>query len=85
MRRVLGVNTWVWTSPLTDASLDRIARSAAAMGFGAIEVPVESPGDWDPARAADACALPSSQAHSALGSRDCCRNLHSSTALLNHR
>ena len=53
MRRVLGVNTWVWTSPLTDASLDRIARSAAAMGFGAIEVPVESPGDWDPARAAD--------------------------------
>lgn len=52
MRRVLGVNTWVWTSPLTDASLDRIARAASSMGFGAIELPVESPGDWDPARAA---------------------------------
>jgi D-psicose/D-tagatose/L-ribulose 3-epimerase len=53
MRRVVGVNTWVWTSPLTDASLESIARSAAAMGFGAIEVPVENPGDWDPARAAE--------------------------------
>ena len=52
MRRVLGVNTWVWTSPLDDASLDRIARAAASMGFGALELPVESPGDWDPARAA---------------------------------
>ena len=52
MRRVLGVNTWVWTSPLDDASLGRIARAASAMGFGAIELPVESPGDWDPARAA---------------------------------
>ena len=56
MRRVLGVNTWVWTSPLTDASLEQIARRAAAMGFGAIELPVESPGDWDPARAADLLA-----------------------------
>jgi D-psicose/D-tagatose/L-ribulose 3-epimerase len=56
MRRVLGVNTWVWTSPLTDDSLGRIARRAADMGFGAIELPVESPGDWDPARAADLLA-----------------------------
>jgi D-psicose/D-tagatose/L-ribulose 3-epimerase len=53
MRRVIGVNTWVWTSPLTDASLESIARTAAAMGFGAIELPVETPGDWDPARARD--------------------------------
>lgn len=51
MIRVLGVNTWVWESPLTDESLERVARSAAAMGFGAIELPVESPGDWDPAKA----------------------------------
>lgn len=53
MRRVLGVNTWVWVSPLTDESLDRLARKAAAMGFGAIELPVESPGAWDPVRARD--------------------------------
>lgn len=53
MRRTLGVNTWVWASPLTDESLERLARKAAGMGFQAIELPVESPGDWDPARAAD--------------------------------
>lgn len=53
MRRVIGVNTWVWTSPLADASLETIARKAAAMGFEAIELPVESPGDWDPGRARD--------------------------------
>jgi D-psicose/D-tagatose/L-ribulose 3-epimerase len=53
MRRTLGVNTWVWASPLTDDSLDEIARKAAAMGFRAIELPVENPGDWDPVRARD--------------------------------
>lgn len=56
MKRTLGVNTWVWASPLTDGGLDEIARRAAAMGFGAIELPVENPGDWDPARAADLLA-----------------------------
>lgn len=56
MRRTLGVNTWVWASPLTDESLDRLARKVAGMGFGAIELPIESPGDWDPARAADLLA-----------------------------
>jgi D-psicose/D-tagatose/L-ribulose 3-epimerase len=56
MKRTLGVNTWVWASPLTDDGLDEIARRAAAMGFGAIELPVENPGDWDPARAADLLA-----------------------------
>jgi len=56
MRRVLGVNTWVWTSPLTDTTLETIARGAAAMGFGAIELPVETPGDWSAARAAELLA-----------------------------
>lgn len=56
MKRVLGVNTWVWASPLADDSLDEIARTAASMGFGALELPVESPGDWDPVRAADLLA-----------------------------
>lgn len=53
MRRTLGVNTWVWTSPLTDDSLAELAAKAARMGFGAIELPLENPGDWDAVRAAD--------------------------------
>lgn len=60
MRRTIGVNTWVWTSPLTDPTLGRLARTAAAMGFGSIELPLENVGDWDAARAraiVDECAL----------------------------
>lgn len=53
MRRIIGVNTWVWTSPLHDDSLAQLAAKAAAMGFGAIELPLENPGDWDAARARD--------------------------------
>jgi D-psicose/D-tagatose/L-ribulose 3-epimerase len=56
MRRTIGVNTWVWTSPLDDASLAVIAAKAAGMGFGAIELPVEQPGDWSPDAAADVLA-----------------------------
>jgi D-psicose/D-tagatose/L-ribulose 3-epimerase len=50
--RRLGVNTWVWTSPLTDASLREIAPRVAVWGFDVLELPVEHPGDWDPALAA---------------------------------
>lgn len=53
MRRSIGVNTWVWASPLDDASLEAIAGTAQRMGFDALELPVESPGDWDPIRARD--------------------------------
>ncbi|GAA0982941.1 sugar phosphate isomerase/epimerase [Nocardiopsis tropica] len=49
--RALGVNTWVWTSPLTDAGLERIAPRVAEWGFDVIELPVEQDGDWDPRRA----------------------------------
>jgi len=49
--RVIGVNTWVWTSPLDDSSLEQLARRASAMGFTGIELPVENPGDWDAHRA----------------------------------
>jgi D-psicose/D-tagatose/L-ribulose 3-epimerase len=52
MRHALGVNTWVWTSPLTDATLAELAPRIAGWGFEVIELPVENPGDWDPARAA---------------------------------
>lgn len=50
--RPIGVNTWVWTSPLTDDSLHRIAAQVAGWGFDVLELPVEHPGDWDPQRAA---------------------------------
>ncbi len=53
MKRLLGVNTWVWASPLDDDTLSDLAAKVAAIGFGAIELPVEGPGDWDPARAVD--------------------------------
>lgn len=52
MRHALGVNTWVWTSPLTDATLAELAPRIAGWGFEVIELPVENPGEWDPARAA---------------------------------
>lgn len=53
LRRPLGVNTWVWTSPLDDAALERLAAHVAGLGFDVIELPLENAGDWDPARAAD--------------------------------
>jgi len=53
MRRTIGVNTWVWTSPLTDENLPALAGKVAAMGFGAIELPLENVGDWDPLRTKD--------------------------------
>ncbi len=52
MRRSFGVNTWVWTSPLTDAKLAELAPRIASWGFDVVELPVENPGDWDPGRAA---------------------------------
>ncbi|MFF3439588.1 sugar phosphate isomerase/epimerase family protein [Streptosporangium sp. NPDC002721] len=49
----IGVNTWVWVSPLTDEDLARLAPKVAAWGFDTIELPVEQAGDWDPAWAAE--------------------------------
>lgn len=54
MRRQLGVNTWVWTSPLDDASLVDIADLARGIGFELLELPVEAPGDWGAATAREA-------------------------------
>lgn len=53
MAHTIGVNTWVWTSPLTDESLAELAPRIAAMGFGAIELPLENAGDWNAGRARD--------------------------------
>jgi D-psicose/D-tagatose/L-ribulose 3-epimerase len=41
----IGVNTWVWTSPLTDADVAAMLRRIAGMGFDAVELPLENPGD----------------------------------------
>jgi D-psicose/D-tagatose/L-ribulose 3-epimerase len=48
-----GVNTWVWTSPLTTAELEKLAPRVAEMGFDWIEAPLESIGDLDHKRGAD--------------------------------
>lgn len=51
-RRAIGVNTWVWVSPLTDATLAELAPRIADWGFDVIELPIENVGDWDPEAAA---------------------------------
>lgn len=56
MERKLGVSTRVWTRRLDDASLAELAAHAAGLGFGAIELPLENPGDWDPAAAREILA-----------------------------
>ncbi|WP_033438965.1 sugar phosphate isomerase/epimerase family protein [Saccharothrix sp. NRRL B-16314] len=48
----IGVSTWVWTSPLRDATLAELATRTAGWGFDVLELPVEQVGDWDPALAA---------------------------------
>lgn len=48
----IGASAWIWTSPLTDGELARLAPLAAGMGFDLLELPVESPGDFDYAQAA---------------------------------
>lgn len=42
-----GVNTWVWTSPLTTEELKGLAPKVAKMGFDWIETPLESLDDLD--------------------------------------
>jgi D-psicose/D-tagatose/L-ribulose 3-epimerase len=48
----VGVSTWLWTSPVSDDDLARLAPMVAGWGFDIIELPIEAPGDWDPGRAA---------------------------------
>jgi D-psicose/D-tagatose/L-ribulose 3-epimerase len=49
----IGVNAWVWVSPPTDAAIAALAPRVKNMGFDLLELGVENPGDWDPARAAE--------------------------------
>lgn len=43
----IGVNTWVWTSPLTTEALTHLVPKVAEMGFDWIELPLESVEDFD--------------------------------------
>lgn len=42
----IGVNLWIWDSPVTTDVIRGRAAQVAAMGFDAIELPLESVGDW---------------------------------------
>jgi D-psicose/D-tagatose/L-ribulose 3-epimerase len=48
---LIGVNTFVWHSPIDTAQLQDVARRVAGWGFDAIEIPLEHEGDWDPSAA----------------------------------
>jgi len=50
----IGVNTWVWTSPLTDEVLPDLLETVATMGFDGVELPLENAGDLDPDATASA-------------------------------
>jgi D-psicose/D-tagatose/L-ribulose 3-epimerase len=52
----IGVNPWVWASPVDDEALAELVPRIAAFGFDAIELPLEQPGDWDPIRTRDLLA-----------------------------
>ncbi|HEU5430427.1 MAG TPA: sugar phosphate isomerase/epimerase family protein [Thermomicrobiales bacterium] len=52
MNNPIGANTWIWMSPPTDERLAALAPRLRDWGFNLIELPIESPGDWDPARTA---------------------------------
>lgn len=42
-----GVTTWLWTSPFTTKSIHQLFPKIAEMGFDAVEIAVEDPGDID--------------------------------------
>ena len=48
-----GVNTWVWTSPLTTEKLKELAPRIASFGFDWIEVPIEGLDDLEFAEGAE--------------------------------
>lgn len=48
MERPIGISTWVWESPLTDSNLSGLLGKIAAMGFDAVELPLENVGDFTP-------------------------------------
>ena len=56
MRRPVGVNTWVWTSPTDVAALEAYVPKVRAMGFDMIELGIEDTSVLDYARAREVLA-----------------------------
>lgn len=48
----IGINTWVWESPLSDGAVAMLVSKVAALGFDWIELPLESIGEFDYTRGA---------------------------------
>ncbi|GGS07508.1 tagatose 3-epimerase [Streptomyces aureoverticillatus] len=48
----LGANPWIWHSPVTAAALAGLLPRLARWGFDCVELPLEQPGDWEPAATA---------------------------------
>ncbi|HEX2860929.1 MAG TPA: sugar phosphate isomerase/epimerase family protein [Lacunisphaera sp.] len=40
---LIGASTWLWTSPLTTASAEKLIPRIAGLGFAAVELPLEDP------------------------------------------
>ena len=57
MQHLIGISTWVWESPLTDSSLPEMLDKIAAMGFDAVELPLENDGDFTPGTAQQSLAV----------------------------
>src|SRR5260370_3451563 len=53
MMAQIGVNAWVWSSPVNTEEFGRLAPNVARMGFDLIEVGIENTGDLDYRRAAE--------------------------------
>lgn len=51
-RRQIGANPWIWHSPVTERALEAVLPRLAGWGFDCAELPLEQPGDWQPAAAA---------------------------------
>jgi len=49
----IGINTWVWTSPLTTDELEKLAPRVKELGFDWIEIPLEGLDDIDLRRGAE--------------------------------
>lgn len=54
--RPIGINTWVWASPLTDADLPPLLARIADLGFDGVELPLENTGDLTAGAVRDALA-----------------------------
>jgi D-psicose/D-tagatose/L-ribulose 3-epimerase len=56
LQRLTGISTWVWESPLTDSNLPGLLAKIAAMGFDAVELPLENDGDFTSATVLESLA-----------------------------